>query len=228
MRPPPFTDELPAPKHEKVRRLSLTASVVTLSMPANSTIESTEGTETTSQVDYAPTVGVDVAMRFPIFRYLEAGVGATFAMPTVAYDHDALGLDGYYDGGALARVQGEIRLYPTLPLTDRVTLFAIVGAGFGRLEFPAVEVEAPRLGTTTIAARGASFFDFPIGVGASFTLVPRWLSLELSLDVAPMLLKDGDAFVPVQAIERGKKVHASALPKIDATYRQTLGLSLLL
>lgn len=227
MRPPPFTDELPAPKHEKVRRLSLTASAVTLSMPANSVITSSEGAEASSQVAYLPTMGLDLALRFPIFRHLEAGVGATFAMPSIAYDHDALGLRGVYESDAIARVQGEIRLYPTLPLTDRVTLFAIVGAGFGRLEFPSVNVESDGH-ETLIAARGASFFDFPIGVGASFALVPRWLSLELSLDVAPMLLKDGDAFVPVQAIEQGKKVHASALPKIDVTYRQAIGLSLLL
>lgn len=227
IRPPPLKDELPAPTHEKVRRLSLTASVVTLSMPASTTIEVTSGSETPSRVAYTPTVGLDVALRFPIFRYLEVGVGATFGMHGVAYDRDALGIAGTYEGDALARVQGEIRFYPTWPITDRVTLFAIVGGGFGRLEFPEVRVTGTTH-TTTIPARGASFFDVPLGVGASLTLVPRWLSLELSVDVAPMAVKDGDVFAPVQVLEDGKKVHASALPTLDATYRQAVGLSLIL
>lgn len=223
IRPPPFADEPAAPSHPKVRRVSLSLSAVTLSMQGDHTLAS----GAPSKVEYVPTVGLGAELRFPIFRYLEAGVAATFGMPSIAYDTNALGIAGTYESDAMARVQGEIRAYPTLPINRWVSLFAIFGAGFGRLEFPEAKVAGTGY-TTTIGARGASFFDFPLGVGATFTLVPGWLTLGLSVDIAPMVTRDGDAFVPVQVLEDGSIRHAAALPNVDATYRQTLSLSLIL
>lgn len=228
IRPPPFKDEPAAPSHPKVRHLSLSLSAVTLSMPGDHTIPSgSAGARAPSNVEYVPTVGLEAELRFPIFRYLQAGVAATFGMPSVAYDAGALGIAGAYDGDAMARVQGEFRAFPTLPIDRWVSVFAILGVGFGRLEFPEVTVDGPDH-TTRIGARGASFFDFPLGVGATFTLVPRWLTLGLSVDVAPMVTRDGDAFVPVQVLEGGSIRRAHALPNVDATYRQALTLSLIL
>ncbi|MFO0611248.1 MAG: hypothetical protein U0414_01575 [Polyangiaceae bacterium] len=224
VRPTPFKDDLVSTEHPRTRHLSLGASLVMLDMPSNR-----EGDPRPARaVEYAPTIGAGVDLRFPLFRYLDAGVSATFAVPSVEYARDALGVEGAYESEGFARVEGEIRLYPMLPLGRYVALFAIVGGGFGRLEFPEVGVRAPEGYSTTIAARGASFFTLPLGVGASLFVIPRWLSVDLSLDVAPMFYKDGDAFVPVQVLEQGRIGHAGALPHADATYRQSLGVSLIL
>jgi hypothetical protein len=230
IRPPPFKDDVELASHPKTRHLSLGVSAVTLSIPANTR----DDAGIPAGVAYAPTIGLEVDLAFPIFRYLEVGVTATGGMHALDYDRGArivpsqnFAAGGSYESNALAQIWGELRLYPTLPVNRWVTLAAIVGAGFGRLEFPEATVDRGDH-TFTIARRGASYWDFPLGVRATFTLVPRWLTLDLSFDVAPMIEQDGNAFVDVQALDAGSMRTIAPLPEIDATWVQGLGLSLIL
>ena len=150
----------------------------------------------------------------------------------VSYDpgpgRGALGIDGQLESDFVTSSWLDARLLPTLPLGDRVRLLGIAGIGWGRVELPPVRA-TDASGTYFVRDRAASFFEIPLGVGGSVELVPRWLSLDLELVVAPNFSEDGSAYIPVQSLNGlGHKQEIGALPRFPVTFVQALGLSLLL
>ena len=68
-----------------------------------------------------------------------------------------------------------------------------------------------------------------MGGGVAFDLIPRWLSIQTELTGAFILHQTGSAQEPAQAIDAlGKKRTIGALPEINSSIIQSIGLSLVL
>ena len=185
-----------------------------------------------SGIRYAPAFGFGVHARWELFKYLRftayfldashevdmpAGVGYLGQAPTSSYEIDKVHT---FSLGA--------RLSPTLPLTDRARAWLTFGVGWGRLEFGEMEIsEGGRV--ITVDDRADAFVEFPMGVGASFDLIPRWLSVEVEITGALVADQPGDALGNVQGHDNEGHLHdIGGFPVVDGTFVQTVGLSLVL
>jgi hypothetical protein len=120
-----------------------------------------------------------------------------------------------------------VRLSPTLPIGKRVRLWLTGGVGWGRVEYDRFTVAAIGGGTYTIPDRPESFFEIPLGLGGSVELIPRWLSLRIELTGAFLPSQIGDALGSTQATNtQGLMMNIGPMPRLDAYFLQTVGLSL--
>ncbi len=181
-----------------------------------------------SKVHYDPGVGVAVSGRIVLLPYLHAAAVFSWAAHTVDTDRTALGVTGGLVSGPLTAYRLEAHALPTLPLGERVRLFAILGLGWGRLEVGAMRA-ADAGGVFVVRGRGASYFDVPAGLGGSVELLKGWLSLDGMFWAAPTFAKEGTAHTPIQAYDSaGKAVNIGPLPEVPVWFVQSVGLSLLL
>jgi hypothetical protein len=185
-----------------------------------------------SGIRYAPAVGFGVHARWELFKYLRftayfldashevdmpAGTGYLGQSSTSSYEIDKVHT---FSLGA--------RFSPTLPLTERARAWLAFGVGWGRLEFGEMEIiEGSRV--ITVDDRADAFVELPMGVGASFDLVPRWLSVEVEITGAFVFEQPGDALRNVQGHDNQGHLHdIGGFPVVDGTFVQTVGLSLIL
>jgi hypothetical protein len=185
-----------------------------------------------SSIRYAPALGFGVHARWELFKYLRftayfldashevdmpAGVGYLGQSAASSYEIDKVHT---FSLGA--------RLSPTLPLTERARAWLTFGVGWGRLEFGEMSItEGSRV--ISIDERADAFVEFPMGVGASFDLIPRWLSVEVEITGALVADQPGDALGNVQGHDNEGHLHdIGGFPVVDGTFVQTVGLSLVL
>jgi hypothetical protein len=222
-RPPPFDDAPPRAELPRVRRLDAGGSILLVSRLADSEVSSGPGL-----VQYEPSLGFGVHLRFPVVRWLQ--VGAYFGGAEVGLDFapGALGLDAAASDDALTTAWFGTKLYPTWHLGELVRVWGSVGVGWGRYEFPVVTA-TDGSGRFRVEARGNSFVEFPLGVGGAIELVDDWLALELELGVVPTVHREGTSFVGAQAIDgRGELRDVGPFPRSPVGFVQSLGLSVLL
>lgn len=227
-RPPAFEDLDASPDTARTfdatptgRHVDIGASFIFVSPVANS-LEVAPPT-----LRYDPGSGLGVSGRIVILPYLHAAFFFSWAAHGLDIDRNALGLSGV-SGGPLTSYRLEVHAMPTLPLGERVRLFGIVGLGWGRLEVGALH-SADASGTFLIRGRGASYFDVPLGLGASIAILPNWLSLDAMFWGAPTFAKKGTAHTPIQAFDgEGKPRTVGPMPQVPVWFTQSLGLSLLL
>ncbi len=80
-----------------------------------------------------------------------------------------------------------------------------------------------------IRERADSVVELPVGLGASFEVIPRWLSIQLELTYAFDVGQVGTGQDRAQAIgDDGRKLDIGGLPRLDGLLVQTVGISLLL
>jgi hypothetical protein len=126
------------------------------------------------------------------------------------------------------------RLAPTWPLSERARSWVSAGVGYDRLDVDSMLVSEAGGGLDgdtwfTVRGRGASFVAIPLGMGVSFDLVRNWLTIELETSASILLGKGGDAMQPGQAIDRqGQRRMVGGLPRPQASFMHTVGLSLVL
>jgi hypothetical protein len=71
--------------------------------------------------------------------------------------------------------------------------------------------------------------EIPIGVGAAFEIIPRWLRIHLELTGSFIPGQTGAALEHAQTIDpAGKPRDVGPMPKLDYSIAQTIGLSLVL
>ncbi len=227
-RPAPFEDLGESPDTARTfdatptgRHLDIGASFIFVSPIANSLEEAPP------TLRYDPGSGVGVSGRIVMLPYLQAAFVFSWAAHGLDIDRNALGLKGV-SGGPLTSYRLEVHAMPTLPLGERVRLFGIVGLGWGRLEVGALH-SADASGTFLIRGRGASYFDVPLGLGASIAILPGWLSLDAMFWGAPTFAKKGTAHTPIQAFDgEGMPRTVGPMPQVPVWFTQSLGFSLLL
>jgi hypothetical protein len=224
IRPPPFKDDIETTRPPSVRHIELGFSLLSISRPAAGEVEG----GAPALITYSPTLGLQASLRIPIHRYFEAGAFITGGRHHIDFANGALGVNGKIDGSPLTTIWFGAKALPTLPIGDYVRLFGVVGFAWGRFEFPQMTAQEPGRPPFVIKGRGSSFVTFPLGVGSSFEVIRNWLAIDLELDVAPCVHKDGTSFVKVQTIDSGALRVIGPLPKAVVTYTQSLGVSLIL
>jgi hypothetical protein len=163
-----------------------------------------------------------------VLRYLRFTAYFVSARHDVALPPGALGQSGEISLDSVSTYSFGARLSPTIPWSARARSWISVGGGWGRLEFGKMRV-TEGASAFTVKERSASFVEIPLGLGTSFDIIPNWLSIELEVTGAFALGQEGDALREVQAIDaQGRRRAVSGFPELDATFVQTLGLSLIL
>lgn len=182
-----------------------------------------------TKVQYEAGPGVSAHVRIVLLKYLHVAAVFSWAPHVISHDRDALGVEGGLEEvGSMTSYRLEAHALPTLPLGDRVRLFGILGLGWGRLEIGSMFGHDEN-GSFLIRGRGASYFDVPVGLGASVEVLPNWMSLDFAIWAAPTFAKEGTAHLPIVAIDGGGEgQRIGPMPQMPILFIQSLGLSLLL
>ena len=121
------------------------------------------------------------------------------------------------------------KLAPTWPISDRFRAWIAAGIGWGRYEFPEMVVTEPSGAQLTIRERSGVFVEFPLGLGASFDIIERWLAIEYEATAAPATGQSGSAYEVFKAIDSsGNLKDVGMFGAVEVSFVQTLGLSLIL
>jgi hypothetical protein len=186
-----------------------------------------------SDIRYAPAIGYGFHARMELYRYLHFTAWFLSARHDVRLVPASFGVAGDFTAPPLSIPPAETmvfgaRLAPTLPLSSRGRAWVTLGAGWGRMHMPRALVDGhPE--QPFVHARSSTFVEVPLGMGASFEIIPRWLAIEIQTTGAFVMGQSGEALEPAQAIDAlGRRRSIRALPSLDASFVQTLGLSILL
>ncbi|MRG94144.1 hypothetical protein [Polyangium spumosum] len=180
------------------------------------------------RVRYPAAVGMALWARVDVTRWLRANLYALRTERDMALPAGALGLAGDPGDVEYYAYSFGLRLAPTWHLSSRARAWASAGAGWGRLEHGRFSVVSPS-GVFLVRERSASYVELPLGVGASFDVVPRWLAVELETSGVFYVGQRGRAFDEAQAVDAsGRRVTVGAFPRFDGGFVTTLGLSLVL
>ncbi len=222
-RPPPLDDEIELLTLPKQHLVDVGPRALLVTRLAESEIDGRD-----TRISYDPAPGVGAAMRVIVHDYFQVGASWAWATHKLSIERGALGIDGSIEVNSVTSYALSVHLMPTLPIGDRVRLWASVGAGWGRHYYPPMHV-TDGTGAWTVRDRAASFVDFPLGLGGMVELVPGWLSVDLDVLVAPGLPEDGSARIPIQAIDgTGGQREVGPIPGATVSFTQALGLSVLL
>jgi len=224
-RPRPLPVETAAPAEVPTeRRLDLGVGPAFVARFAGSTA----GNDS-SEVTYVPTLGLEMHLRIPIFQDVEVSPYLVLANHTVDVPDGSLGVDGSIDTGSVTAMSFGARIARTFQLLPAVRVWANAGVGYGRMEFGRMIAQEGARPAWEIRDRGASFVEFPFGLGGAYTIVPRWLSIDLEGAAGPVVDKSGTAFATTRAIDDAGLVRrVGALPEVEATLVVALGISLIL
>ncbi len=216
---PPLPPEPPSPLLPWERHLEIGPDLLYLARPTSSTVR------------LGATLGYGAHLDWQLVTHLRFTFYLEGARHPVHMSH-----------GALAQPQGTlvtsdpvnsymfgVRFSPSIAFTPRLRAWITAGFGWGRFEYPRMTAQDPGQAAFTLPERSAYAVEIPMGLGLSFDLIPRWLSLRAELTAAPLIGQVGTAIATAQAIDAaGKKRTIGPLPVLDASIVQSLGLSLLL
>ena len=189
------------------------------------------------RVSYAAGFAWGVHARVELLPWLGFRAGYLVSRHPADIEDDALGNPNTrYSSPTLSVHHIAGRIEPTWVATDELRLFASLGIGWSRITAETIDLSpaAPALGTaggTELEVRKQTgvMLEYPLGLGASYDVVPRWVALSLALWAAPLSNQTGDAFESTQTVDQdGMLTSVQGLPKFAATFGGTLGLSIIL
>lgn len=222
-RPPPAPAQASVPLPWE-RHMELGADVAFVALPASADAEARA-----TKVRFDPAIGFALHLNIDLLRYLRFTAYLVDSRHTMSLPPGSLDQPGSIEDAQAHTFRLGARFSPTLPLTERVHLWATVGMGWGRLEFSRMTVTDPGRDPFTIRERADAVLELPLGIGASFEVVPRWLRVQLELTYALDLGQEGTGQDRAQAIDdAGQKRSVGGLPRLSGLLVQTLGVSLLL
>jgi hypothetical protein len=192
-----------------------------------------------SGVKYASTFGFGVHASWAMWRYLQLSLFFFNSSHALDMKSGALGVAGTITSDSVATYSLGARVQPMIPLGPRVRVWASLGVGWQRFDFPRMEVNEPGascpVNTYTpgscymVYERANSMAEFPFGVGASFEVVPRWVAIQAELTALVPAWQAGTAVDPLPVVDdRGHNRVLGGLPVVDLTLVGTLGLSIIL
>lgn len=120
------------------------------------------------------------------------------------------------------------RIEPTYRVTDEFRTWLSIGIGWGRMRLDKVNVvEADR--SYTVRKRTGVFVEVPLGIGASYEVIPRWLAIQAEADIAPLSKQSGKLFDPTTFVDsQGTLDSVGPMPTQTISASFLLGVSLLL
>ena len=221
---PPLPPEPPRKPLPWAQHLEVGGGLAITALLADGT---TEGKPT--QVHLKPNAGFHLRLSWEVLRYLWFTGYLVEANHALDLPAGSLGLPGTLSGGSAHTYTFGGRISPTLPIGSRVRLWITAGAGWGQVQYPLLTVKQPGHASFTVAERSASIVEVPLGVGAAFEIVPRWLRLHLELTGSLLPSQIGEALEHAQAIDdAGKMRDVGPMPHLAGSIVQTIGLSLVL
>jgi hypothetical protein len=185
---------------------------------------------TPNDIRYAPSIGYGFHARVELYRYLRFSAWFLRAEHDVRLVPGAFGIQGKFTLPPVETMVFGARLSPTLPLTSRARSWLTLGVGWGRMYVGRAQVvEETGSEPFAIRERAGTFVEFPLGLGVSFDIIPRWLAIEIQSTGAFIVRQSGEAHESVQAIDAGgKRRSIGPFPVYDASFVHTLGVSILL
>lgn len=221
-RPPPLPP-LSGPSLPWERLLDVGGDFVIIARPATG-----DALGRPSGIRYQPATGFGLHLRFPLLANLHVEGYFTDCHMPVVIPGGALGPTDVITSPPVETYAFGARVSPRLTW-GRLSAWVTAGAGWGRLEFRRMTATTASGATYTVRERSGSFVELPLGLGVSFELVPRWISIELQSTAAFVIGQRGNAFEDLQAVDAaGHLRDVGPLPLMDASLLQTIGLSLLL
>lgn len=176
-----------------------------------------------------PGAGFHIRLSWEILRYLWFTGYLVESQNGLDLPSGSLGLPGSLSSGSAHTYTFGVRASPTLPIGSRVRLWLTAGAGWGRVMYPDITVSQPGPRSFQVRGRAGNVVEVPLGVGAAFEIIPRWLRVHLELTGSFVPSQTGDAFDDGQAVDgAGKLLNVAPMPRLGASIVQTIGLSLVL
>lgn len=221
-RPPPLPD-LPIAPPPWNRSLDVGGDFVVMERPATG-----ERNGNPSPVRYAPATGFGIHVRWALFEHLHITAYYLDCHMPVLLPEGALGQTGTLSSPPVETFSFGIRVSPSMTW-GRFAGWLTAGGGWGRMEFGRVRVETPQGATYLLRERSGTFAEIPLGLGLSYQIIPKWLSVDVELTGAFNIGQHGEAFDPAQTVDAsGKKRVVDPMPALDGTFVQAIGLSVLL
>lgn len=181
-----------------------------------------------SRIRYQPATGFGLHVRWPVMKHLQIeGYYLDCHMPVII-QQGALGVADAITTPPVETYVFGARVSPKM-VWGRLTGWLTAGAGWGRFEFQRMTATTSGGATYALRERGASFVEIPLGLGVSFEIWPRWISIDIQATAAFVVGQRGEAFDAAQTVDaQGHIRDLGPFPVMDASLVQTIGLSLLL
>ncbi len=200
--------------------------VAVTEMPA-----SVDGDGKPTPVRFKPGVGFHIDLSWQVWRYLRFTGYLVERNNDLQLSPGVLGVPGTISPASAHVYTFGVRFSPTLPLGPRARLWLTAGAGWGYFGYDRMTVDETSACTAaatcvTLPARSATVFEIPLGLGGAFEIIPRWLSVHLEVTGAFVPSQIGDALQHDQYIDaHGLPRDLGPMPRVDASFVETLGLS---
>ncbi|MBK8251976.1 MAG: hypothetical protein IPK82_04840 [Polyangiaceae bacterium] len=181
-----------------------------------------------SRVRYQAATGFGLRVRWPIFKYLHVeGYYLDVHMP-LGIPQGSLGINATIDSPPVETFTIGARVSPRMTWKS-LTGWLTAGAGWGRFEFQRMTATGSSGASFALRERGGSFIEVPMGLGISWEVWPKWISIDLQFTAALVFGERGEAFEDAQTVDAEGHIHnVMAMPAVDGSIVQTFGLSLLL
>jgi hypothetical protein len=214
---PPLPPEPPSVPLPWERHIEVGADLLYLSRP------------TGGLVHLDATLGWGAHLNWELVKHLRFTFYLDAARHPVQLALGALGINSKITSDRVNTYMFGVRFSPSLAFTPRLRGWVTAGFGWGRFEFPRMTAQDPGQAAYMLPDRSAYVAEVPLGLGLSFDIIPRWLSLQAEFTAAPLFGQVGTAVVTSQAVDAmGKKRTLGALPDLDVSLVQSIGFSLLL
>jgi hypothetical protein len=180
-------------------------------------------------VSLKPGAGFHLRLSWEVFRWLWFTPYLVEARRPLTIGRGALGLADQELQGTAWMYGFGARVSPTLPIGDRVRLWVTAGAGWSRLNYSRL---CPKGGCGTsnvVRERAANMVEVPLGLGAAFEIVPRWLRIHAETTWSLLPSQTGEALEHGQTIGADGKIRdVTGMPHLQGALTQIVGLSLVL
>ncbi|PIE06250.1 MAG: hypothetical protein CSA75_00500, partial [Sorangium cellulosum] len=210
----------PAAAKKALLGLWLSCHVFTITAAADAT-ESTAGKEPQAEVTllsglgvrnvdsarnpdgigYGPALQWGVQARAFVKPWLNFAIYYLRASHTLALPPSAAGINDTDSsiGDVLTYSLGA-RLEPSFPVTSNFRTWLSIGVGWGRLNLEKVLV-TERERSYHVRDRSGVFVEVPIGLGASYQVLPNWLAIQIEADVAHLSKQSGNLYDPTPYVD---------------------------
>jgi hypothetical protein len=215
---PPAPEQPPIPWHNHIE---VGTGLAVAELPAH-----LDGAGNSTNIRFRPAPGFHVDLSWQLLDYLRVTGYLSEHSHALDLPPGSLGLAGTLSGPNAQMYSFGVRGSPTLPLGKRTRLWLTVGIGWGHIAYGRYTVTQAGMAPYTIRERDEDLFEVPLGFGGSFEIIPRWLSLRIELTGSFVPSQVGSALETGQAINAGAMQNFAPMPKLDAYFVQTIGLSL--
>lgn len=180
-------------------------------------------------IGYEPAPQLSFQGRGYVWSWLNAAIYYRRASHELTLPRGAAGFDYVHiDKDKILAYSLGARLEPTYHVSDEFRTWLSLGVGWGRMSSGKIDV-TERERSFTVPERAGVFVEVPIGIGASFEVVPNWLALQAEIDVAPLSKQSGKLFDSTAFVDsQGSLSYAGPMPTQTVSGSFLLGVSLLL